>query len=399
MSSLYLHIPFCEHKCIYCSFYSIERLDGKAAFLDAMLREIDMRAEALAGDPDAPREYRTVFIGGGTPSLLSPQELGRLLEHLRRRFTLRADAEVTVECNPGTLNADWLEGYRDLGINRLSFGVQSFDDEELRFLTRIHSAEEARRSVTAARRVFDNVSIDLIFALPDQTPERWMRNLQAAVELGTEHISAYSLIFEEGTRLNAMRLRKEVTPAAEADEADMYEQTVEFLQRHGFSQYEVSNYARAGRECQHNLGYWERRTYLPFGPSAHGYIRSGYLGTRMANVSNLSSYLAEVRSDRLPVVSTENVTPQMALEEEVMLGLRSRGIALDAFEAIVGQSIEDAAPAIIERIVRGGYGRLDDGRLSLTARGYIFADRLALEIIDAAERSWARRSSGRAAGW
>ncbi len=387
MAGLYLHVPFCEHKCIYCNFYSIESLDGRRAFLDAIVREIDLRAEALLDDPDAPSSYESVFIGGGTPSLLSPEELGAVVERLGRRFRIAPGAEFTVECNPGTLNAEWLQGYRALGINRLSFGVQSFHDDELRFLTRIHTAEQARRSVAAARAVFDNVSIDLIFALPDQTVERWRRNLRSAVELGTGHISAYSLIFEEGTPLNAMRLHGDVAPAAESAEADMYEDTVATLAAHGFEQYEVSNYAQRGRACRHNLGYWERRTYISFGPSAHSFLRHGTTGVRWANASNLSAYLEAIDAGRLPVVSREEVTPTMALEESVMLGLRSRGIMLDEFEAIAGRPLEQLAGSVVERIVAGGYGAFGDGRLTLGPRGYIFADRFALDIIDAAERS------------
>jgi oxygen-independent coproporphyrinogen-3 oxidase len=290
-----------------------------------------------------------------------------------------------MEANPGALTTEWLEGYRALGVNRMSFGVQSFHDDELAFLSRIHTADEARRSIALARSVFDNVSHDLIFALPGQTRERWRSNLQEAVALGTSHVSAYSLIFEEGTPLNAMKLKGSVRPAPEDDEAEMYELTVEALGEHGFAQYEVSNYARPGRACRHNLGYWERRSYTSFGPSAHAMKRGAHGDLRWANVSNISAYLAAVDEGRLPVATTELVTTQTAMEELVMLGLRSSGIDLTEFRRLAGADLVAMAPRVIERMTSGGYAAIDDDRLVLNSSGYIFADRFALDLIQAVE--------------
>jgi oxygen-independent coproporphyrinogen-3 oxidase len=387
LAGLYLHIPFCERKCIYCNFYSIEVIDGKDRFLDALIREIDMRADLLEASSDAPGEYETIFFGGGTPSLLSPEEMERIFTALRRRYRITGGAEITMECNPGALTAEWLEGYRALGVNRLSFGVQSFHDDELRFLSRIHSADEARRSVGLARNVFENVSLDLIFALPNQTRERWRTNLEEGVALGTEHISAYSLIFEEGTRLNAMRLAGDVQPASDTLDADMYEETMETLARHGFEQYEVSNYAHPGRECRHNLGYWERRSYISFGPSAHSFRNERGEPSRWANVSNLSAYLDAVEAGREPLASREQITPALAIEEIIYLGLRSRGIILNDFSAIAGIGLPTAAAKDVEMMLANGYALLDGERLRLTRKGYSFADRFALKLIEALERT------------
>ncbi len=190
MAGLYLHIPFCEQKCIYCNFYSIESFDNKKRFLKALDLEIDMRADELEQKSSAPIEYKTLFFGGGTPSILSPDELDAILTKVRSRFRVTPDAEITMECNPGALTHEWLQGYRDIGINRLSFGVQSFHDDELSFLSRIHTAEQARSNISLVRETFENVSLDLIFALPHQTLERWRSNIQEAVQLGTDHISA-----------------------------------------------------------------------------------------------------------------------------------------------------------------------------------------------------------------
>lgn len=387
LAGLYLHIPFCEKKCIYCSFYSVETVDAKERFLHMLVREIEMRADALQDNPDAPSVYQSVFFGGGTPSLLSPEEMERILTPLRRRFQILPDAEITMECNPGALTGEWLQGYRDLGVNRLSFGVQSFHDDELRFLSRIHTADEARRSIGLAREFFQNVSLDLIFALPHQTPERWRSNLMEGLRLGTEHFSAYSLIFEEGTRLNAMRLAGQVQPAPDELEADMYEETMATLAGHGFEQYEVSNYARPGRECRHNLGYWERRSYIAFGPSAHGFLQSASGPVRWANISNLTSYLNAVDSGALPVASRELLTSGLILEEILFLGLRSSGISLPAFRAAAGRDLASVAPADVTRLVEGGYALVTPDHLKLTRKGYPFADRFALQLIEATERA------------
>lgn len=376
MLSLYVHIPFCEHKCIYCSFYSIESVAGKDRFLAALDREIGMVGEGK-GRP----EVSTLFFGGGTPSMLSPEEIGGIIDRLREFYRFTDDAEITMECNPGALNREWLEGYRDAGINRLSFGVQSFDDDELRFLTRIHTAEEAEKNIRLVRSVFDNVSLDLIFALPGQSVEGWMENLRRGVELGTDHISAYALIFEEGTPLNAMRLKGRVAPAENDLEGEMYERTVAYLDEVGFRQYETSNYARPGFACRHNVAYWERRPYDAFGPSAHSFTDDRTYGTRRANVSSLSAYLAALESERSPVVTVEQLTQIEAIEEVVLLGLRYRGIELAELARVSGRPIDRAAPRTLERVLSHSYAELTPERLTLTPEGSIFADRLALEFV------------------
>jgi oxygen-independent coproporphyrinogen III oxidase len=382
LAGLYLHIPFCERKCIYCSFYSVETLDATERFLRALVTEIELRADALENDSNAPAEYETIFFGGGTPSLLSPEQLERIMSPLRKRFRITADAEFTMECNPGAFTREWLQGYRDLGVNRLSFGVQSFHDDDLQFLSRIHSADEARATIRQAHEVFDNVSLDLIFALPGQTRERWRSNLEEAMALDTPHISAYSLIFEEGTPLNAMRLAGTVSPVSDTLDADMYEETMETLVRHGLQQYEVSNYSLSGSECRHNLGYWERRSYISFGPSAHGFMHGSEVQERWANLSNLTTYLNAVEAGNLPVASRESLSSQLVLEEIIFLGLRSRGIMLPAFRRAAGVELVDVARTTVAKMVDGGYAIVKDERLSLTPKGYPFADRFALELID-----------------
>ena len=340
----------------------------------------------VAGEKGRPA-VSTVFFGGGTPSMLSPEEIGGIIARLKEFYEFAPDVEITMECNPGALNREWLEGYRAAGINRLSFGVQSFDDDELRFLTRIHTAEEAERNIRLVRSVFDNVSLDLIFALPGQRLEGWMENLRRGVDLGTDHISAYALIFEEGTPLNAMRLKGRVAPAENDLEGEMYERTVEYLASAGLAQYETSNYARPGFACRHNIAYWERRPYDAFGPSAHSFSNEAEYGVRRANVSSLSAWLTALESDSSPVVSVERLTRIEAIEEIVLLGLRYSGIDLRMLEPVAGGELQGVAPRTVGMMLDQGYAAMTPERLILTGEGSIFADRLALEIVREIEGS------------
>ena len=335
----------------------------------------------VAGGGEERPGVSTLFFGGGTPSMLSPEEIGGVIRRLKEFYAFAPDAEITMECNPGALNREWLEGYREAGINRLSFGVQSFNDDELRFLTRIHTAAEAERNIRLVRSVFDNVSLDLIFALPGQSLEGWMENLRRGVDLGTDHISAYALIFEEGTPLNAMRLKGRVTPAANDLEGEMYERTVEYLASAGLVQYETSNYARPGFACRHNIAYWERRPYDAFGPSAHSFSDEADYGVRRANVSSLSAWLAAIESGSSPVVTVERLSQIEAIEEVVLLGLRYRGVDLPMFERIAGSPLHELAPRTTGMVLERKYGELRGERLILTAEGSIFADRIALEVV------------------
>ncbi|HMD13711.1 MAG TPA: radical SAM family heme chaperone HemW, partial [Bacteroidota bacterium] len=320
MSGLYIHIPFCEHKCIYCDFYSIESLDAKNDFLQALRSEIDMYASTFPNE-----RFETIFFGGGTPSLLAPEEIAGLLRHLADTFTVQPDAEVTLETNPGTVDQKKLEGFRNAGINRLSFGVQSFFDNDLKFLTRIHSADQARQAVRFARKAgFGNINLDLIFALPNQTMSRWEQNLHFVLELEPQHISAYSLIVERGTPLFRMVEAKIVSPQPVETEAAMYEITMKNLHDAGFEHYEVSNYAQPGFRSRHNCTYWDHSHYVGFGPSAHSFVR----GKRWWNVSNIRTYCEKLEQNRNPVSGSELLTPSQLYDEAIMLGLRSNGIDL-----------------------------------------------------------------------
>ena len=377
MSSLYVHIPFCQRKCVYCDFYSIEAVALMDEFLDALDKEIALSAPAGAGV-----SFDTLFFGGGTPSLLAPAQLERLMASLRAAFTLAAGAEITLESNPGTISAEKLRDYRSLGVNRLSIGIQSFDENELRFLGRIHGAPEASRAVEDARAAgFDNVSVDLMYSLPGQTGAGWDRTLSRALSLCPDHVSAYSLIVEDDTPLARMVSAKLVSPNPAEAEASLYEQTMDVMARAGFEHYEVSNYAKPGFRSRHNCAYWTHDGYLGFGPSAHSFWRATTAGAhvRSANVSALKRYCESLRSGLLPVAMREEVTPAELCNERIFLGLRSAGLDLRRLDSDFGCSPE--RDSLAGALVESGAALLEEGMLRLTQGGYMLCDEIAARMM------------------
>ncbi|MDP2363820.1 MAG: radical SAM family heme chaperone HemW, partial [Ignavibacteria bacterium] len=272
-SALYIHIPFCDHKCIYCDFYSIITSDNVEAFLISLKKEIKYFSHLYSKD----RTFSSIFFGGGTPSLMVPDYLKEILYHLKKYFNVDDNAEITMETNPGTVDKAKLKMFKETGINRISIGIQSFDEVELKFLTRIHNKQTAIQTVYDASDIgFENISVDLIFNLQNQTKAKWIKNLETAIQLPINHISTYSLILERGTILNKMVLDKKVKmQSAEGGDdydADLYETSIDFLLSKGFYQYEVSNFTKPGFECSHNNAYWRYRDYLSFGTSAHSFV-------------------------------------------------------------------------------------------------------------------------------
>ena len=283
---LYLHIPFCVKKCDYCDFLSgPSGPKEQADYVDALLEEINAAEEGKG------RSVSSVFIGGGTPSVLDERFIGEILNHIRRKFQIADHAEITIEVNPGTADRNKLQAYRTYGINRLSIGLQSPDDRELKILGRIHNYEQFLETYRSAREAgFDNINIDLMSAIPDQTYEGWIHNLRTVAGLDPEHISAYSLIIEEGTPFASRTLN---LPDEDA-EYNMYEATAQILREYGFEQYEISNYAKKGRECRHNVGYWIRQDYLGFGLGAS----SLYGKERFVNTQDMKKYLENSRTPK-----------------------------------------------------------------------------------------------------
>lgn len=375
MSSLYFHIPYCEHKCIYCDFYSIENMTSMEQFLSALEREVVRRAEEYSSS----ETVETIFFGGGTPSLLSKEQLEKIFNLLYKHYRIEPNAEITCESNPGTVEQQKLNDFRSVGFNRISFGIQSFYDDDLKFLTRIHSAKEAERAVENAYHAgFDNVNVDLIFALPNQTPERWKENLRRAITLQPKHISAYALIVEENTPLASMVKNKLVNPLSSEDDAALYEITMEQLTIGGYHQYEVSNFAQPGYECRHNMNYWNHSNYLGFGPSAHSFWKeSPITGRRWWNVRSIQSYCDALTRREFPLAGSEEIDSQKFLHEEIFLGLRSSGIDTVKLNALFGNQVPESMNQFANELEREGFIERQNNVIALTRKGYAVCDEIA----------------------
>lgn len=377
-SSLYFHIPYCLRKCGYCDFSSF---DSPAMPLDAY--EELLRCElALVAEAYPVGSVPTVYFGGGTPSLLGPGQVARLLRSAGDHFSLDGDAEVTLEVNPGTVTMETLAGYRDAGVNRLSVGVQSLDDRELALLGRIHTSARATETIVSARRAgFDNIGIDLMHSLPGQSLNRWQETLRQAIDLGPEHISAYGLSIEEGTPFASLVDSGELTPADPDLAADMFELTRDVLASAGYEHYEISNFARPGHFSRHNRVYWQRGSYLGFGAAAHSFVRHPGFGLRWENPPGLEEYALVVRGGAdCPV--KRPVSREDAMAEFFFLGLRLlEGVNLADFAAEFGVGADTRFPGIIERHLAAGLLGLEGERLHLTHRGTMLANRVLADFV------------------
>ena len=367
---LYIHIPFCARKCSYCDFLSAPATEQtKEAYMAALFAEIGGRAKDYRD-----RIVTSVFIGGGTPSLLSGEQIGQLMDHIREQFLLAEDAEITMEVNPGTATAQKLRDFYAAGINRLSIGMQSAQAGELKLLGRIHNFEGFcqvyREAVEAG---FTNINVDVMSGLPGQTLASYRDTLEKVLHLEPmpQHISAYSLIVEEGTPFAAMAERGELPLPDEDTERAMYEETIEVLAKYGFHRYEISNYARDGYECRHNVGYWIRRDYLGFGIGAASLVDN----VRFQNEKSLGAYLAHPLDCR---EEEQALTVQDRMEETMFLGLRLiRGVSCETFAKQYGRTVEEVYGEVIARNVADGLLTVKteeaDGKeerfLTLTKRG------------------------------
>ncbi len=373
-TAVYIHIPFCEHKCIYCDFYSIITKDNITSFLQALKKEINHYADIHSKN----RIIISIFFGGGTPSLMSPAYISEIIELLKKRFELAENIEITLETNPGTVEKTKLKEFYEIGVNRLSIGIQSFDENELKFLTRIHDKQTAIDTVLNAKESgFDNISIDLIFNLPGQTKELWINNLMTALSLPITHISAYSLILERGTILNKMVLDGKVKIQDDDYDADLYETTIDILTAYGFSQYEVSNFSRQGYECRHNNAYWHYKDYFGFGPSAHSFID----GKRYWNFSSLKKYISEIELRHSADAGFEIPTNEQKLNEYTMLALRSSGINLNEIKILFGNDWLNRNLPYLEELKSKNFIQIENELIKLTKHGYAVCDEIIKNIL------------------
>lgn len=368
-TAIYVHIPFCDHKCIYCDFYSIVSYDNLNNYLSAIKKEIEFYAERERKN----REIISIFFGGGTPSFVEPEYIGEIITAIKEQFNVRESAEITLETNPGTVDKEKIKKFINAGINRISIGIQSFNEDELKFLTRIHNKENAIRTVYYAGEAgLENISIDLIFNLPKQTKEKWKFNLDTAFTLPIKHISAYSLILEKGTILNKMVLDGKVELQDEDYDAELYEFTIDQMSANGFSQYEVSNFSQRGYESVHNNAYWRYKDYLSFGTSAHSFAN----GKRWWNVSSLKMYLAMIEEKQNAAIGEEKINKEQMLEEYVMLAFRSSGLDLNELKNIFGSSWLNKNKLYIENLLMHKLLNNESGFLKMTPKGYAVCDEI-----------------------
>ena len=383
---LYIHIPFCKAKCAYCDFYSLAHSEEKMdAYMAALLRHLEEVAPRAAG-----MQVDTVYFGGGTPSYLGAARLCRILQTVLRRYDVARDAEITLEANPDSAG-DWkeLRKLRRAGFNRLSLGVQSTDDALLRRIGRIHTYEQVQQAVTAARKAkFTDLSLDLIDGLPGQTMEGWQRTLADAVALGPEHLSCYGLKLEEGTPL--WQQRQTLTLPDDDAQADMYLYTVAALGEMGYEQYEISNFAKSGKESRHNLKYWRMEEYAGFGPGAH----SDFGGVRYGYVRDIDSYIA----GRLVLSESETDSTLARDYEYVMLSLRTAaGIDRQTFEKRYRQRFQPME-ALFEQYEKAGLASRTEGGWRLTPKGFLVSNSIIAALQEALAQQRAARQAAMAEG-
>jgi len=368
-AGLYFHIPFCRRKCPYCDFYSRTDLTVLPSFLDALQRELVLRAE-----PDLAVD--TVYFGGGTPSLCPPEAVGEILAQVKSWFSLSETAEITLEANPGTIDADGLVRLRAAGVNRLNLGIQSFREEGLRLLGRIHNRDESLAAVAKARAAgFDNLGLDLIYGLPGQTLHDWRSDLSQALALRPSHLSCYILTLESGTPMTCEVQAGRLRPPEEAHVVAMFEATASLLKKAGYDHYEISNYARSpDLRSHHNLKYWRFEPYLGFGPGAHSYRE----GVRSWNRADLELYCQHLAEGRRPAGGQEVLSVAQQVLEALLLGLRlTEGFSIAAFEARFGIDVQATFGGLLHQLAGEGCLAALPGRCALTVKGMRYHNSIA----------------------
>lgn len=368
---IYIHIPFCKSKCDYCDFYSITDLKYKDQFTSALIKEIDIYAEENIYQ----KHFDTIYIGGGTPSILLPYEIAKILEVVHKQFSICDDAEITLEINPGTATFNALKIFRSIGINRLSIGVQSFNDPELKFLRRIHNADQAEECILRAREIdYQNINLDLMFALPGQKIKNWEYSLRKAILFNPEHISTYNLSYEEGTPIYDSLINDQFRPLNECQELNFFEFTHKFLTEHDYYHYEVSNFAQSEDNIsKHNYKYWNHIPFLGFGPSAHSFWEN----QRWGNVLSLDNYIDIINNGNKPIAFHENLDINNLIFEYIFLKLRTyTGLNLKNFHRYFGKDFVDYYKFVIKNLIYHDLAILDNEYFRLTQKGMLICDEI-----------------------
>lgn len=389
-TSIYLHIPFCTKRCGYCDFTTYS---GKELFISPYIDALCKEIKIVADLSDSSMDVHTIFFGGGTPSLLKIHQFEKILETINKFFNLKLNAEISLEANPGSVNQEYLRSLRSLGFNRLSMGAQSTDDDELKFLGRIHSRNDIYKSVQSARDAgFNNISLDMIFGLPGQKLNNWVSSLKDVIDLDLEHVSLYALTIEEGTPFGKL-LKKGFMDMPDPDlAADMYDWATVQLENSGFHQYEISNWEKGGFCCKHNMQYWRNLPYLGFGAGAHGFFNN----VRVSNVKRINDYIdrvekiGEINNNKLRIpespatVSIRQVTQFKKMQETLMLGLRltSEGVSMrkfvDQFKIQMSNVFEDEITDLIRLELVEWFG----DALRLTRKGRLLGNQVFMKFVD-----------------
>jgi len=374
MAGIYLHIPFCKQACTYCNFHFSTSLKQKEDLLAALLHEIDLSKNYLQGEP-----LETIYFGGGTPSLLSADELNRLFDKLFKTFPMNTLKEITLEANPDDLEAGYLKSLRSTPVNRFSIGVQSFREEDLRYMHRAHNAQQADAAIKRAQDAgFTNLSIDLIYGTPGLTDAAWKENLEKVKSLGIPHFSSYALTVEEGTALYHAILKKKTTPVDAAQSAGQFGILMEQAQQMGYEHYEISNLSLPGMHAVHNTAYWQGKPYLGLGPSAHSFNGKA---ERRWNVANNALYIKSILQDQAVPFESEQLTSVQQLNEYIMTSLRTMwGCSLQYMEQRWDSTLIKELKYAAEKHIERGHLRIEGDTLLLTNDGRFFADAIASDL-------------------
>ena len=373
---LYIHIPYCIHKCGYCDFNSHPiRQDEMDHYIDALVVEMKHYAKTYCNTSS----IRTIFLGGGTPTTLTAFQLERIFKEFVNSFTIASDAEITIEANPATIDIEQMKSIRQTGYNRISIGVQSFDKNELKILDRAHGPEEIHSTVNCARKAgFENLSLDLMFAIPNQSLSSWENNLNKALEKNPEHISTYNLTIEKGTAFSKLQSNGKLIMPDDEHQLELYKKTIEHLKEKGFHHYEISNFARRGKECKHNITYWKNSNTLGIGAGASSYID----GTRFKNINLPAHYIRQVKEKKTAVEYSETLNSRQAMGETIMLGLRLiQGISIHQFEKRFQISFTKFFKNTISSLKEKELVIIEKDHLRLSKKGLFLADSVILEFI------------------
>ena len=373
---LYIHIPYCIHKCGYCDFNSHPiKQDEMDHYIDALVVEMKHYAKIYTNT----NIIKTIFLGGGTPTTLNPFQLERILKECVNEFTIASNAEITIEANPATVGIELMKSIRTMGYNRISIGVQSFDKAELKLLDRAHGPKEIHSTVDCARKAgFDNLSLDLMFAVPNQSLSSWESNLNKALEKNPEHLSTYNLTIEQGTAFSKLQSNGKLIMPDDDHQLELYKRTIERLTKKGFHHYEISNFARRGKECKHNITYWENKNTLGLGAGASSYMN----GTRFKNINLPAHYIRQVKEKKIAVEHSETLELRQAMGETIMLGLRLlQGISIHQFEKRFHISFINLFRNIISALKEKELVIIEKDYLRLSQKGLFWADSVTLEFI------------------